>query len=452
MSEQSTDDGTMGRRAFLRGAGAAGLASLAMPLLPSLGRSAGREFPKRLVVFFSGNGTIADNWVPESSDGVITEMSEILAPLSPHLDDLAVIEGIDIDAGRHKWQPKNGFHGHERGLGAILTGEHLRVGDFVEDSGYPDGKSVDQFIANRMEDPPDIPSLQVGICAEQYSTYNRVTMSYANPDQPLFHQSNGQKLFDRIFGDAPDTPEIYERTRKRRRSILDFLREDLNSVKQRISSTDRERLEQHETAFRELESRLQQDPVSCEGTEPTIDRWTDDRRMDELARFQIEQTVRALACDRARVATMQFGRGLGGLSLRCIGEDDSWHGLSHEGDGNQSAQRKLTEMNKYIASKFSLLLEKMKSVREGDGTMLDNSVVLWVNELGKGNTHEYDDVPIVMAGDLQGFFKTGGRHFEFDRRSHNDLLITLCHAFGHTGVTEFGIPELCSGPIRELMA
>ena len=169
------------------------------------------------------------------------------------------------------------------------------------------------------------------------------------------------------------------------------------------------------------------------------------------AHFQIQQTVRALACDLTRVATIQYGKGLGALSLRPIGISDSWHSLSHEGDGNADAQQKLTDLNRYIAGRFAKLLTEMKNVPEGDGTLLDNSVVLWVNELGKGNNHDHDDVPIVMAGNLGGVFGPGGRHLEFGERPHNDLLITLCHAFGQE-VQTFGRPELCSGPISELLA
>ena len=173
--------------------------------------------------------------------------------------------------------------------------------------------------------------------------------------------------------------------------------------------------------------------------------------MDAVSDFQIKQTVQALACDRTRVATIQFGKGLGALSLRCIGHDDGWHTLSHEGDSNGTARRKLTELNTYIAGRFAKLLEEMKAVPEGNGTLLDHSVVLWVNELGKGNNHEHKDVPIVMAGSLGGHFRTGGRHVRFGERNTNDLLITLCQAFGHRDVTHFGIRELCQGPLTELL-
>lgn len=441
------------RRQFLRGAGAVGLASLALPLLPSLARAQSTDFPKRLVVFFSGNGTIAPNWVPESSGGVITQMSEILQPLAPHTDDLLVLEGLDLTVARSQYQPRSGFHAHERGLGGILTGQNLNEGEMEASSGYANGISVDQYIANQMMGETGIHSLQVGLISRRHGGgwYNRDTMTYAGANQPLFAESDGEKIFDQVFGDQTSTAASYEAIRRRRQSVLDFVKDDLSRVEQKISSEDRMRLEQHHTAFRELETQLNQPAPTCEGPTGSVSNWTDENNMTAISDFQIRQTVQALACDRTRVATIQFGKGLGAVSLRPIGMTDSWHGLSHEGDGNSDAQQKLTDLNTYIAGRFAKLLEEMKSIPEGDGTLLDNSVVLWVNELGKGNNHDHDDVPVVIAGTLGGHFLNGGRHVTLGTRANNDLLITLCQAFGYN-VNTFGRDELCSGPIDELLA
>ena len=182
----------------------------------------------------------------------------------------------------------------------------------------------------------------------------------------------------------------------------------------------------------------------------------DDFALEGISEFQIKQTVQALACNRTRVATIQFGAGLGGL-LRFKkpsgNGSDQWHHLSHENwRTNAYARGRLTEINRLAADRFALLLSEMKRFKEADGsTLLDNSVVLWVNEMGKGNNHEYADVPIVMAGRLGGALKKGGRHLHYGERHHNDLLITLCHAFGHQEVSSFGKEALCSGPLDELL-
>lgn len=445
----------LNRRAFLKGAGALGAASLALPILPSLANTQETNFPKRLVIFMSGNGTIADNWTPQSTDGYITEMSTILEPLDRHRDDLIVFEGLDILAGLPTHQARSGFHAHERGLGAILTGTGLAAGDMEARSGYARGISIDQYIANGMAGETGLHSLQVGLVTRRHGRgwYNRDTMTYAAPEQPIFYESDGARLFTKIFGEDIAQAETYARTQSRRRSILDFLKDDLASVERRLSSEDRQRLEQHHTAFRELETQLEEPAPSCgDGEQPTLSNWLDASRMDPISEFQINQTVQALACDRTRVATLQYGKGLGAVGLQPIGRTGSWHAYSHEGDSNQEARQILTEVNRYIATRFAHLLDEMKAIPEGDGTLLDNSVVLWVNELGKGNNHDFHDAPVVIAGNLQGFFETGGRHVTVGLRAHNDLLMTLAHGFGHTEMTEFGIPELCSGVIEELLA
>ena len=121
------------------------------------------------------------------------------------------------------------------------------------------------------------------------------------------------------------------------------------------------------------------------------------------------------------------------------------------GDSDKAAHEGLTKINAHIAECFAMLLTELDSVKEGEGTLLDHSLVLWVNELGKGNSHRYEDVPIVVAGGLHGKFKTGGRHFKFGNRTTNDLLLTIAHAFGFPELSTFGNEKLCTGRIKELV-
>lgn len=450
----------LNRRKFLYGAGGLGAVSLAMPMLPSLSRANPGGHPKRLVVFFSGNGTIANAWTPESNNGKVTRLSTILKPLEPHLNKINVIEGLDIRCAKGQYQPKGGFHAHERGLGGILTGQHLRLGNMEAGSGYANGISVDQFIANRLAanamTKTEVHSLQVGLCSRRDHSrgwYNRQTMTYSGADSPLFAQSDGQKLFDALFKDQNQPDVNQERIRARRQSVLDFLKDDYNRVYNKISAEDRIRLDAHTQAFRDMEKELEERSTVCEAPmRSNRNNWYNNSQMTDIARIQIDNTVRALACDLTRVATIQFGAGLGALSFDVMGKSGSWHGTSHldSGDRNTGIQL-LTEMNTYIAHRFAYLLKRMDEYEEANGkTLLDNSIVLWVNEMGKGDSHNHDDVPIIMAGGCDDFFDVSGRHLQFGSRSTNDLLISLCHAMGQTDVTEFGIKELCTGPISEL--
>ncbi len=446
------------RRQFLKGATAAGTMGLALPILPSLGKAAEGDFPKRLVIMSSANGVPRPetSWnVTSNGSGQITALSEILSPLQAHLSDLLVLEGLDLEVGKSQNQPSNSFHGHERGLAGILTGRPLQLGNFEANSGYGTGISIDQYLANKWSGQTPIHSLQIGLVSRLQSWRNRNALVYAGNNQPLFSENDGSVLFDQIFGEQIQEPEALIRLRKRRQSVLDMLKNDMTNVDKRISANDRARLDQHYTAFRELEQVLQGGEQSSCGqfAAPTFSTndWTSESQMDGTSDFQLTQMVQAMACDRTRVATVQFGSGLGALNLSMVGHNDSWHTLSHDSDSDTAAQDKLVLLNQYIAGRFAKILTEMKKIPEGNGTMLDNSLVVWVNELGKGNNHRYDDIPIVMAGNLQGVMNCDGRHVQLGNRSSNDLLVTLLHAFGYQENT-FGIAGLCTGPITQLLA
>ncbi len=447
----------LSRRQFLKGASAVGTVGLALPILPSLGKAAEGDFPKRLVIMCSGNGMPRPeiSWnVTSDGNGKITDLNEILSPLQGHLNDLLVLEGLDLEAGKVQYQPSASFHGHEKGLAAILTGRPLSLGNFEAGSGYGTGISLDQYLANKLSGQTPIHSLQVGLVSRLQSKRNRNALSYAGADQPLFSENDGSLLFDQIFGEQIQEPDALIRIRKRRQSVLDMLKNDMTKVDKRLSANDRARLDQHYTAFRDLETVLQSGGQSSCGqfAAPTFSGsdWTSESMMDGTSDFQLTQMVQAMACDRTRVSTVQFGSGLGALSLQMVGHSDSWHELSHDSDTNTTAQDKLVLLNQYIAGRFAKILTEMKKIKEGDGTMLDNSLVIWVNELGKGNNHRYDDIPIVMAGNLQGTMNCDGRHVQLGNRTNNDLLITILHAFGYPENT-FGLPALSTGPITQLL-
>ncbi|MEL6340889.1 MAG: DUF1552 domain-containing protein [Myxococcota bacterium] len=449
---------TTTRRHFLRGAaGSFGTASLALPLLPSLARAQDADaYPLRLVILFNGNGTIRDSWLPQHQDGRVTQLSPILSPLQRHLEKLMVVDGLSLEAAKGEYQPKGGFHGHERGLGCLLTGRRLELGNFVEKSGYPAGPSLDNLLASRLGEESPLGALAVGILSRQHygGDHNRSTMSYFGADQPKFMQSDGSKLFSTIFGEPTESEAAYQRTRARRSSVLDFLREDLARVEARISTEDKRRLEKHTAAFRSLEQQLEQGPPACEPitlAEPSD--WLDASNVDAITAFQFEQTVQALTCDRTRVAAIQFGNGLGGVPLTPIGDDysgQSWHESSHLTDSASVGD--MVAINTFVAGKLAYLLDLMDAVPEGDGTLLDHSLVLWVNELANGELHTYDGSPLVMAGGASGAFKTGGAFEDVAGRTNNDLALAILHAFGFTDVQEFGMREVTSGPLEQLRA
>ncbi len=433
----------LSRRRFLQAAGA----SVALPLLPSLGYAQQSMFPKRLVVFYSANGTVPFRWAPTGGERNFT-LSEILAPLEPYRDDILVLEGVDM-----RVTSKGPGAAHQRGMGAVLTGRPLNEGDFAGGgdamSGWASGISIDQHIANERADATKFHSLQFGVRAT--GGQNRQTMVYAGSDQPILPDNDPYSVFDRVFSDLDTDPFDLERTRLRRASVLDHVMGDLGKLNQKIAASDRERVDAHLESVRRIETRLStpQEVITC--TAPSLGTRIDPDAQDnfpDVGKLQMDQLVTALSCDLTRVATIQFSRATSGQRYDFLGVTDSHHSLSHEGDNNGAAQNDLVKINTWLCEQFAYLIGQMKAIPEGDGTLLDHSVVVWVNSLGKGNSHTRNDIPVVMAGSCHGFFDTG-RFLEFGDEPHNNLLVSLAQAMD-VNINTFGDPDFCTGPIQAL--
>jgi len=157
----------------------------------------------------------------------------------------------------------------------------------------------------------------------------------------------------------------------------------------------------------------------------------------------------ALTCDITRVSSLQWSTGQSGVRFTWLGQDVSHHSLSHEADNDPAARSQLVAINNWYAEQFAYLLGKLQAQSEGDGTLLDSTIVLWVNEQGNGDTHSRTEIPFVVAGNYAGALNTG-RYLEFDDVSHNDLYIALAQAVGLSDVTSFGNPEVVTGPLPGL--
>ena len=463
----SLSDRSLPRRAFLRGAGALGAVSLALPALPSLLRAEPGRRPKRLVVFFSPNGIPKRDWWPEASHGDRSfAMSRCLEPLARHRDEMTIIRGLD-----NRVICKRGYgDGHERGLVSLMTGWYMNRGPFTGGSGYAAGPSLDQVVADHVGEGAAFRSLQVGIVSRRGDNHNRETIVFRGADDPLFMENNARELFTRVFGDTSLDDRQRQLMRRRRSRVLDHVRGDLGALRSQLSPEDRDRLGHYVDSVDTLEQRLD-DAVDRPGAAlclapdkpPELD-WNHYKNISEVADIQIDQTVAALACDRTRVATIQFTKGLGYyIQPPGYSERVSWHYLSHKGD--QTTTETLIDIERMVASKFSRLLDRMKEVTEADGTtLLDNSVVLWVHSMNSALEHIYEDLPIILAGGCQGTFDTG-RYLEIgdvqpDRSvrcsktrtvNHNDLLLTVAQAMG-VPIDTIGDPEFCSGPLSQLLA
>lgn len=401
--------------------------------------------PQRFVVMFSANGTLHERWAPRGTSSDFA-LSPILEPLTPHEDDLVIVDGLE--------QMGAGGDQHQRGMGGMLTGAGLLPGSFggmaAAPSGWAEGPSVDQRIAETIARGTPFRSLELGV--QVRSADNSGRMCYRARNQPLPPREDPAAVFDDVFAGSLLSPEERERRRARRTSLLDYVRADLARLSAELGGQDRERLERHATYVREVERRLDEAGASvdrCELPAPPPAASSDNDRFPEIGELQSDLLVLALACGRTRVASLQWSRSVSFTRFTWLGIDEDHHELSHRPDADTAAQDKLEAINRWYAARFAGLIERLKRYEEGDGTLFDHCLLLWSNELGRGNTHSPKPMPYVLAGSAGGALKTG-RWLTYEGGPHNDLLLSLLRVYGISDST-FGRPEWCTGPLSGLL-
>ena len=385
---------------------------------------------------FSPNGTVPEQFWPH--DGGKLSSSPILSPLVPYENQTLVLKGISNRVGGDGDR-------HMRGMSCLLTGARLHPGNIQGGSDSPAGWasaiSIDQEIRNYLQKSDAtrtrFGSLEVGVAVpDRADPWTR--MSYAGSNQPLAPLNSPYEMLDKLYGQSKDR-ETYA-------SILDSLGNDLGRVSKRLSAEDRILIEQHMDLVRDMEREM----MAAAGTselvhpepelDPNIELVNDNT--PQLARMQMDLLVNAMANDMVRVGSLQFMRSVGQARMRWLGVDEGHHSLSHEPDKNEDAQNKLQKINLWFAEQLAYLAGKLRDTPEqnGEGNMLDHTTIVWVNELGKGNTHSLDDLPIVIVGGGAGF-KSG--FFDLGQQvPHNRLLLSLAHSMGHHLQT-FGEKKWC---------
>lgn len=438
----------LSRRKFLSLAGAGAAAGLTLPLLGPRWAGADAHSPKRIVCIFSANGTIRERFWPSGTETSF-ELPTILQPLAPFKERMLLLQGIDMES-----RTAGPGNGHTKGMGHLLTGTPLLEGDLVDGggraSGYAGGISVDQRIAQRIGADTRLESLVLGVRVRIPATPVRARLSYSGPNAPIVPNDDPYNVASLLFGEAGATREELLRTWNRRQSILDHSRTELDEIGRRVSAEDRLRIQAHLDSVRELETNLTPDARACEapmmegGVDPTAE-----RSYPLISRMQMDLIAHAFRCDTTRVASVLYSSSQSSQRFPWLGVSDNHHTLSHEPDGNTSARNKLIDINQWYAGEVAYLCEKLDSFPDPDGgTMLDNTLVVWCNEMGTGNSHESDDLPFVLIGGGAGFRM--GRHIRYGGRPHNDLLVSLCNAYGVETET-FGDERFCTGPLGQLV-
>jgi len=341
---------------------------------------------------------------------------------------------------------------HMRGIGCLLTGIELFPGNIQGGShtpaGWSSGISIDQEIKNFLQSKEEtrtrFGSLELGVVVpERADTWTRI--SYSGPNKPISPIDDPYQLLNKFYGRQKDQASL--------RSVLDVLQADLKKVESVVSSEDRRLLEEHATFVREMEVELRSsDSTAAVGhavpqLEPGVK--DDNDNMPRLSKMQIDLLVHAMASDFARVATFQYTNSVGQAKMRWLGIEEGHHELSHNPDSDEASQDKLTRINKWYCEQVAYLAQRLAETPEpgGSGSLLDNTLIVWTNELGKGNSHTLDNIPFVLVGGGLNFRM--GRSLKLPKVSHNRLLLSFAHGMGHH-LERFGNADFCAGGALEL--
>lgn len=430
----------LNRRQFLR---RLGVSSAALPFLAGLPSLRGATTPQkrqRVIIMFSPNGTLPnDFWPDQAGDQLV--LKPIMEPLEPFKDRMLVINGVC-----------NKIHGdgdnHMRGMSCLLTANELLPGNIRGGGGTPAGWassiSIDQEIKNFLQSQDAtrtrFGSLEFGVAVpDRADPWTR--MSYAGANQPVAPIDNPYQMFGKLYGRMKDRDNLV--------SVLDDVREDLTRVSAKLSARDKALLDQHVTIVRNLEKELQHKDTDAKMAhpmpelDPSVELVNDNT--PQISRMQIDLLVNSLSNDMTRVATLQYMRSVGQAQMRWLGIQEGHHSLSHEPDNNQDSYGKLKKINTWFAGELAYLAKRLSETPEpsGEGSMLDHTLIVWTNELGKGNSHTLDNIPCVIIGGAPGV-KTG-RSLKLEKVPHNRLWLALAHTMGHDQLQTFGKAELCEG-------
>jgi hypothetical protein len=423
----------MPRRAFLRGAGVA----LALPLLDSMvpaqtPLSKTAATPKtRFTGIFVPHGMAPGYWVPKT-EGAGFELPMIMGPLEPFRDRVNILSGLYCKSA----EPAPGTTGADH----FVAAAYLCANKPKKTAGpdISDGTTIDQLIAQRIGQETLLPSIQLGIedpsgnssnCGEGYSCAYTNSISWQSPTNPLPMEINPQVIFERLFGDGGTAEERADR-RQRDRSILDSVTRSLARFRMDIGPSDRNRLDEYLEDVRELERRLQI-AAKASTVAPTAEVPSGvPESFDEHVKLQFDLQALAFQGDITRVSTLLYARDLTARVYPESGTNASFHGASHHAED----PRKIADyakINRYHVQCLAYYLKKLQSIKDGDGTLLDHSLVLYGSNMGDSNQHLHFDVPHIMAGGASGQLQ-GGRHLAYPSKTitTGNLLLSVMDLFG----------------------
>ena len=418
----------LSRRTLLRGVGV----SLGLPLLDSmvpaqtpLSQTAATS-KSRLSCIYVPHGATMDKWTP-AADGKGFEFTEILSPLEKFRDRVSIVSnlahpaagGVGSDAGAD----------HARSAAVFLSGVHPEQGSIHV------GSTIDQIAAQRIGQDTPLPSIELSIeevalsCGSGYACAYSNTISWKTPTTPLPMENNPQVVFEKLFGDGSNNADRLAR-KQQSRSLLDSVMEQVASLQRELPASDRTRLGEYLDDVREIERRIQkaenQIPADLKLPEAPVGV---PESFDEHFKIMFDLQVLAFRAEITRVATLMYARDTSGAVYPQSGIRDGFHVASHHSN-NRANMDKFALINKYHVEMLAYFLDKLKSTPDGDGNLLDHSMVLYGSSMSNGNQHDHDPLPVVLAGGASGQLN-GGRHMTYAPHTPmSNLLLSMLDKLG----------------------
>ena len=403
------------RRTLLRGLGV----SMALPWLESVNASAKAATavaPKRMAYIFVPNGVHLPEWTPKRL-GYGYDLPRILKPLASVQDDLTVISGLTHDKGRAN---DDGAGDHARSASVFLTGAQPRktAGEAIRV-----GESVDQVAAKAIGHYTKFSSLELGTdagrsagnCDSGYSCAYSSNISWSSATMPVGKEVNPRLVFERLFagGTKREVDQGREARLAMRQSVLDYILSDAKNLQKQLGKTDSAKLDEYLTGVREVERRLEVDTTSPLDTDIDYPAPAGvPKDYGEHIRLMCDMMVLAFQTDLTRISTIMFANAGDNKNYRNIGVPDGHHNLSHHRSDPVKLE-KITKINTFHVQQLAYMLRKMKSIKEGESTLLDNSMIVYGSGISDGNRHNNENLPIVVAGSGGGTIDAG-RHIKYE--------------------------------------
>jgi hypothetical protein len=426
------------RRTVLRGMGTAMALPLLDAMLPRTLRAAtpaaAAAAPRRMAFVFVPNGIHMPDWRP-AEPGPLGSLPPILQPLESLRSQLLVLTNLTHDKARPNG---DGPGDHARSAAAFLTASQPRK---TAGADIHVGISVDQFAAQQIGDATRFASLELGIdrganagnCDSGYSCAYSSNISWRSPNTPNGKEVNPRAVFDRLFGDHGAAASDQQRAKEDayRRSILDLVLEDARSLKRQLGSGDQRKLDEYLDSVRELESRIQSyEQRGRTLPDPEIARPDGiPKDLGEHLRLMFDLLALAFQTDQTRIATFMVANEGSNRAYPQIGVSQGHHDLSHHGNDREK-QEKISKINRYHMEYFARFLQRLQSTPEGDGTLLDHSMIVYGCAISDGNRHNHDDLPVLLAGRAGGAIRPG-RHVTYPRNTPMaNLFVSMLQIMG----------------------